>query len=135
MKNEKVIARLREKVASLNRRIEWLIEHTDQMEQCPEASISLLFDTMDFDLLSHAEVVKVLLAFPGYWNKKIDENDGKPTIHYTQEVDGITVRCWHGQPPPSCRIVEESVEIPETVIPAHKEIKRKLVCRPEMEVA
>lgn len=83
---------------------------------------------IDFDDLSHEDVIRVLSTFGGKWTKT--PADGEPKIHYVRDepINGLTIRCWSGTPPPNCQIVEEEVEVPEEVVPAHTKLVRKLVC-------
>lgn len=80
---------------------------------------------IDFDRLTHPDVVRVLQAVGGKWDKSITASCSE-AIDYTQKVNGITIRLWAGEPPPNCKIVEEQVEIPAQ--PARIELKRVLRC-------
>ena len=83
------------------------------------------YGPIDFDNLSHNDIVKVMLAFPGKWTKTINNL----RIDYRLQVeDNITIRCYSGEPPPSCQIVEKEVEVPETYVPAHTEKRKVLKC-------
>lgn len=75
----------------------------------------------DFESLSHADVMRVVAAFPGKWTKS-PESDAKVT--YSTTFDGRMIRCYRGEPPANCKIIYEEVEIP-----AHKERRAKLVCK------
>lgn len=55
----------------------------------------------------------------GVWDKSIEP--GKAT--YRAEVQGIWIICNVSELPPSCKIEEQ-----EVYVPAHKEIRRKVVC-------
>ena len=68
----------------------------------------------------------MIKLFPGKWEKRIE---GEDSITYTREVvNGWTIRCYAGNPPPNCRIVKEEINVPEERVPAHIETVRKLVC-------
>jgi hypothetical protein len=83
---------------------------------------------LDFNELSHSETIKLVRTFGGKWRKT--PNVGKlHKVDYTAQIDGILVRSWASAPPPSCRIVEVEVDVPEQIIPAHKEKVRKMVCK------
>lgn len=86
-------------------------------------------DQIDFDKLTHKEVIQVIKALGGKWKKEVNAQL-KETVDYTQDIDGMRVRCWQGQPPPSCRIVEVEEVIPaHTVqVPEQKRVIRKMVC-------
>lgn len=87
-----------------------------------DLDVSICGGYLDFDHLTHAQVITVIKAIGGKWDK---EPQGD-RVNYMTESGGIKLRCWQGEPPPSCRIVEEEVEIPAQ--PARKEVRRKLVC-------
>lgn len=80
--------------------------------------------SLDFDRLSHDEVIAVIGAMGGKWNKTPGED---AAIHYETEKNGITIRMWNGQPPPNCKIVEVLETIP--AVPERVVTKRKLVCQ------
>jgi len=88
---------------------------------------SVYGDMVDFDNLQRPDVVRVLKAFGGHWVKAPSLSGG---IHYTNKVkhDGFEVRCYNGEPPPSCKIVEK---ITYKRIRAHKEriVTRTVVCK------
>lgn len=79
---------------------------------------------IDFDYLPHAKVIEVMKEFPGTWKKEYNTS----SITYTLLTpDGWRIRCYAGEPPPNCQIVEEEVEV--AAVPAHTELKRKIVCK------
>lgn len=78
-------------------------------------------DQIDFDRLTHPQIIEVVKALGGRWSKTPDE-DG--TINYEAAFDGLKVRMWRGEPPPNCKVVEEIVEEPARLV-----TKRKLVCQ------
>ncbi len=88
---------------------------------------------LDFDNLSHEDVIRVIVAIGGKWKKSVSSMSGD-RIDYTYDgsFDGIVPRCWAGSPPPSCRIVDEEVEVPETVTPATRKIVRRMICAGEV---
>lgn len=85
-------------------------------------------DRIDFDYLTHTNVIEVIKHFGGKWTKTLVEGD--TTINYVRDerVEGLQIRCYCGAPPPNCRIIEEEVEIPEEVVSARTEKRRRLVC-------
>jgi len=118
------IAILRCTVNTAIERIAWLETKRAAIE-ATGLDISSAFGSVDFDNLPHADVVKVMLALPGRWNKTPGSSEG--TINYEAEIDGVNVRCWCGEPPPSCKIVEV-----EEVVPAQPETRRmvkKMICK------
>lgn len=88
---------------------------------------SLFHAYLDFDSLNHEQVIEVISAFGGRWTKSLYGSD---RIHYTRDepIGNLTLRCYAGAPPPNCRLVTETTEVPEQVIPAHLETTTKLVC-------
>lgn len=113
----------------------FLWDNADKLEQLPGATICGSY--IDFDRLEHADVIKVIRTFGGKWKKSLN---GTERVDYERKLDcGITLRCWNGKPPPSCRVVEIEEEVPEQVIPAkpaeperiipaHKRKVRKMIC-------
>lgn len=62
----------------------------------------------------------------GRWAKNI--NASYPdTIDYQTIIDGVNIHIYGTEPPPSCRIVLEEIDVP-----AHKATKRTLVCSEQM---
>lgn len=107
------------RMRELAARIRWLRDHRKSLEPLPDGN--WCGDTLDFDRLNHADVIRVVKTFGGKWSKDSNTHAdrAKPTINYTRKesVSGITVRCWGGSPPPSCRLVEVEEQVPELVIP------------------
>lgn len=112
------IARDRLLIAYIEQRIDWLDAHREQLDGLPDISNSC-GHAVDFDNLSHQEVIRVIRAFGGKWHKQVNGE----RVDYCTSVDGMTIRCWRGEPPPSCRIVEV-----EEWVPAHAAKVRKLIC-------
>lgn len=118
-------------LSTINDRQQDLDSQREMVEALSEPLSQLDLDAMlygstqlDFDGLSHAEVVKVIRAFGGKWSKTPSDN---ATVDYLATVDGFTIRCWQGKPPPNCKIVEEDVLIPAQ--PERMGKIRKLVCK------
>ncbi len=83
--------------------------------------------------MPHKEIVQAVRAIGGKWQKSLNTSYGEsPKIDYVTELDGVQVRCWAGEPPPSCRIVEVEEHVPAQVIPAKVVKVRKMVCTPEL---
>ncbi len=111
-----------------NQHMMWLRRNRQYLERLPD---SLLDKTdhspgfrIDFNHLTHAETIQVIRAFGGKWDKKYDEDK----INYTRrdEVDGLIIRVWQGEPPPFCKIVEVEVEVPAQAATTKK--VKKVVC-------
>lgn len=80
-------------------------------------------DVLVYNLSRQMTLEFIALAKAGDWSKTI--NPSYPDkMDYTAVIDGITFQIYGTQPPPSCRIVEEEIEVP-----AHKTMKRTLVCK------
>ena len=105
--------------------LDWVKCHADKLDSLP-CQPNFYQKHLDFDNLNHAEVILVMQAFPcGKWTK----DPMGERVTYTGIYDGIKVRCWAGEAPPSCKIIEERVLVPE-----HWEVVRRLQC-PEVEQA
>jgi hypothetical protein len=114
---------LEEERAVIDSKIAWLRKHFEKIPVGLEARFA--YGTFfDFDRLTHDQVVSVIKSFGGRWEKSLAEDTA---VDYTQDIDGVTVRCWHGDPPPNCKIVEELVTVPAQ--PETTKIVRKLVCK------
>ncbi len=128
---------IQDQLKSIDRHIEqlktqkqWIIEHFDQLESLPEFSSTSGFNMLDFDNLEHADILRVIKAIGGKWDKQPLDYQGEPRVNYVGELDGIQIRCWAGKPPPSCKIIEVDEDVPAQ--PATTRKVKKLVCK-EME--
>jgi len=116
------LERMRPKLESLN-----LGKRTDHADPYPFFVGGTA--RVDFDYLTHEDVIRVIQAFPGKWEKR----PGTDGIHYVLSADqngGTEVYCWNGAPPPSCKVIEEWVDVPAQ--PATRAKVKKIVC-PEFE--
>ena len=77
---------------------------------------------------THDQVIAGIRIFGGKWNKKLGEGQ---TIDYLRDepISGLAVAFYNGAPPPSCKIVEEEIEVPEQVVPAHTRKVKRMVCK------
>lgn len=122
---EKLKNRLLSEIESAQRNLDAL-EQVEGLEEL-ELDASFYGNQIDFDNISHENVIKVMRALKaGKWDKVPAEN---AAVHYTAKVAGINIRCWNGAPPPNCKIVEYLEDVPEQIIPAKTVTKRKLVCQ------
>jgi hypothetical protein len=128
MKVETEVDRLRAEIKARVEKIKWLRSNRAKLEALPKGSFC--GDKLDFDNLPHAEVVKVIRALGGKW-KKTPTHASDNRIDYSAELGPMQVRCYSGEPPPSCRIIEVEELVPERVIPASVRKVRKMVCSPE----
>jgi hypothetical protein len=132
MKVDDSINSLKSQIVALAKRIKWLNANRAKLEALPQWQ--MYGGMVDFDNLPHKEVIAVVRALGGKWNKQKSSEFGR--IDYQTEIDGVTVRCWQGEPPPSCRIIEVEEHVPEVVIPAKvipasvRKVK-KMVCSPD----
>lgn len=124
----KKISAINETIATMERELKerkttlaWVKKHRHLFD---ELGITGQFwgASVDFNCLPHNQVVKVMRTFKaGKWDKRPSAQDAR--VDYTATFDGKTIRCYAGEPPPSCHIVEELV-----MVPSRQEIVRKLVC-------
>lgn len=105
---------------------EWMARNSGALAGLAEIGIRPTYYgySVDFDWLSHEKVMAVVKAFPGKWKKELNYGQ-QDKIDYSITFDGLEIRCGAGEPPPSCRIIEEEVEVPAT-----KRIVRRLECSP-----
>lgn len=123
---DKIRDEIRTRMSQLEEWSDWLILNRDRvnkLDPCPEIFESANGWFLDLNYLSHEEVMNVIQIFPGKWDKELN---GERINYINREAK---VRCYAGQPPPSCRLVEVEVEIPPQ--PARKEKRFKLVCKEE----
>jgi hypothetical protein len=106
--------------------LEFIHTHREKLEKL-NLTFSNYSNYVDFDQLSRPDLLKVLRAFGGKWNKSPGYNGG---LTYTrqEQLDGLTIRCYNGEPPPSCKIVETVRWIK---VPAKREkvVTREVVCK------
>lgn len=80
---------------------------------------------IDFNHLPHEQIIELIKAVGGKWDKVPTSGvDGK--IDYSTEVNGLKIRCWAGQPPPNCKLVEVLETIPDQ--PERIVTRMKLQC-------
>lgn len=120
-----------QKVAQLCREIKARQMGIKLIKQLPDdlvEKVTLFANKIDFDYLKHSDIMRVIKHIPGEWIKSPALDPTKIDYILDMVELDLQVRCWAGEPPPSCKIVEEEVIVPEQVIPARVEIRRKLVC-------
>jgi len=126
MTTTEILERLDRDAKNLQRVKEFIVRNKEKLDALG-FDIGNYFGGIDFDMLTHSEIVRVIQAFPGTWEKRPSAAaTADPRIDYSTTYDGLKLRCWAGQPPPNCKIVEETVEVPAQ--PATKKTGRKLVC-------
>jgi hypothetical protein len=100
---------------------------TNFHEKCPDKELSIRSDGIEINHADRKELVAFLTSFGGDWQKEVEDYYPDKMRYFRKcEVDGFTYELKAGcvPPPPSCKIVEEEVEVP-----AHKETKKKIVCQ------
>lgn len=130
MNVEAEIVKCRADIAAAEKRIEWFAKHREALEATPsDGYFYAPMNTIDFDRMPHEKVIAVIRSLGGRWTKELNTAvEGR--IDYTAEVDGMKVRCYAGEPPPNCKIVEVLEEVPEVpAVPATVRTVRKLVCK------
>jgi hypothetical protein len=103
----------------------WLQTHAEELDaESIEAEI-YTGCSLEFNHLPHDKIVKVMaIVKAGKWEKTYRDK----VIDYTTTIDGLSFRCWAGEPPPNCKLVEELVVVPSTYVPEHTEKRLKLQC-------
>lgn len=89
-----------------------------------EFSASFYSNNIDFDNLPHDKVIEVIKAIGGKWSKEINGGD---RVDYSTTKNGVRIRCWKGEPPPNCKIVDVLETIPAQ--PERVVTVKKLVCK------
>lgn len=105
------------------------------LEQYPNAHVVLDEEGLRLCKPEEGERTAFLLAFGGAWVKE-PEDFYPDTIRYKQKIElpcegfyEVNLEVRQCPPPPSCKIVEEEVDVP-----ARKEKRRRIVC-PKGELA
>lgn len=116
-------------IKRLERQRESVLLLGEKLKDFPhEVSLTVFAEFVDFDNLNRAQVVALITHLKsGKWNKSPSGTPGK--IDYVNEtfLPGAKLRIWSAEPPASCKLVEEEVEIP--AVPARIEKRMKLVCK------
>jgi hypothetical protein len=84
-------------------------------------------DYCDFDNLTRPDLLHVLKAFPGKWDKSLSLSGSGITYTLTEPVLGLTIRCYNGEAPPSC-VIEETVEYKTVPARVERIVTRKVKC-------
>lgn len=123
---DRILAVWRQRICELEKRINWLEANRAKVQSCgPVTECGYM---LDWEHASHEQAMKILLAFPGTWDKT--QGSDSQTIDYIKRPEGepLTLRVWQAKLGPNCRIVEEVRRVPRMVIEARDEIVRKVVC-------
>jgi len=125
MNVEEKIEILKAQIRKAGKQIRWFRKYGEQFKSLPDGTY--YGAAVDFDGLSHDQVIKVIRALGGKWKKSLNlSSEGR--VDYQTEIDGQVVRCWRGQPPPSCKIVEVEELVPAVNIPARIVKVKKMIC-------
>ena len=127
------IKALREGLAFEEQQIQRRKKALDELEPRLEGfkhdlNVSFCCNFIDFDYLGREKTIDLIQHFhAGKWDKELTSSDsGK--INYVNKnlLTNAKLRIYGAEPPPSCKIVEESYEIPAQ--PARIGTRRKIVC-------
>jgi len=127
------IDRLNKEITDRYKMIHFIASHREAFEQCGADPVSF-GDWIDFNNPTRPQILEIIKAFPGKWEKSLNSADRK-SMDYIRRVEGEpTMRIWGGELPPCCKLVEVEVDVP--AVPAHKAKVQRVVCpEPLQEVA
>ncbi len=97
------------------------------LEANSEVIIGINSHSIEFSGCKRPQLLALLQLFGGKWNKEI-EICRPDKIRYSQKIEDDFIDVYYVivtdcDPPPSCQIVEEEVEVP-----AHIERRRRIIC-------
>lgn len=102
----------------------FLEEHREFLESLGD--VSAFWSGLEYNFsgrdLDNDERLAIIKHFGGKWDKTYREEKVDYSLPQSDVRPALCV--WGGSPPPSCRIVEEWVDVPAT-----KVLKRKVVCQ------
>jgi hypothetical protein len=108
-----------------------LAQHVKEIDEFgeafPDKELTISYTGIELSHATREELIAFLTAFGGDWDKKVaDYYPDKMTYEQEFSVGDLkyTIKASNVPPPPSCKIVEE-----EVVVPEHKEMKKKIVCK------
>jgi hypothetical protein len=102
---QKLVRNLADEIEQLTTVLEFIRDNQITFETL-NLPISPCDGGIDFDNLQRPDVLRVIKAFPGCWEKSINYEGG---LNYTRldGIGGITLRLWGAEAPPdSCKIEE-----------------------------
>lgn len=121
---EKILLKLNQELERIQRQINLTNELADKLDKLSIDGYFYTDTSVDFDNLSHDKIIEVIKAIGGKWNKTPRDN---ARIDYETEVSGVKFRCYAGEPPPNCKVVEVLETIPAQ--PERTVTVRKLLCQ------
>jgi hypothetical protein len=123
----------REYIRTKERQITWLLAHRQALKSIGVERVSLMSLSIDIDRPTREQALSVIKTLAGDWEKELCPHSGttEPAINYTARIDGMTVRLWAAPPPPSCKILEEWVDVP--AVAATREKRMRLDCKPGLD--
>lgn|SRR3972149_5865738 len=97
------------------RRLAFLNKYKDALDSLPdEFPIPNLAWRIQWSGLTHPQILELIKAIGGKWDKQIDDTGATPQITYKQLIDDIYVSA-SSEPPPCCEIIEVEEEVPACV--------------------
>lgn len=123
-KIDAIRASLKKHVEKTENMIAWMERNKEAIEDIGIIP-SCVVGYFDFDHPDRCQILKIIKAFPGDWEKEQNNYDREPRMNYVRAKTETEppLRIWSGELPPSCKIVTEKVLVPE-----HYEEKTKIVC-------
>jgi hypothetical protein len=107
--------------------LEFLQTYSTQINRIGKAPY-LCGDFMDFDGLTRPQVLEVIRAFPGKYDKTPGYDGGLVYTSRETVLDGkFQVRIYNGEPPASCKI-EETIEYVDVPARTERRVTRTVVC-------
>lgn len=110
-----------------------LILIKNSVESLPDDSknsISSLCCTTYISVKNREEWASIRSSLPrAKWDREV--NADEKTIRYIYHFGMVNLNITVGELPPSCKVIEEEVLIPEEIVPARMEKKRRIVCNEE----
>lgn len=115
----------RRETERVTRLVMWMRSHKEQIEKIGMTPVPYL-NYVDFNNPDRAQVLEIIKAFPGTWTKSQNKTGDRPAMDYErQDESGLMLRIWAGALPPTCRVIEEEVEVP-----AQRVKRTRIECKP-----
>jgi|SRR5580765_114002 len=116
---------LEEEIAQREAHLDFLRTHRAQLE-----SLNLHLDSyanyVDFNRLDRPDVLRVIKAFPGRWNKSTGY-DGRLNYTRLEPCGDLTLRLWGAEAPDCCHI-EERIEYVDVPARTERRVTRVVKC-------